>query len=99
MFYLYICFIYRESITCEITSATVSSAYFIVYRLNKNPTYLSLHEVLSLFSGMPILVLSCTNGFVRARCSMPQVCLYIGIYIDFGMNYITGHNLYEKDKN
>jgi len=63
----------RDSITREITNAMDSSSCFIVYCLNKNPTYLSLHEVISLFSKMPILVLSCTNGFVKARCSMPQV--------------------------
>lgn len=64
---------YRDSITREIINATDSSACFIVYCLNKNPTYLSLHEVVSLFSEMPILVLSCTNGLVKARCSLPQV--------------------------
>ncbi|XP_018307520.1 alanine--tRNA ligase, mitochondrial [Mycetomoellerius zeteki] len=61
----------KDSITREIIDATDSSC-FIVYCLNKNPTYLSLHEVASLFSEMPILILSCTNGFVKARCSMPQ---------------------------
>ncbi|XP_036145275.1 alanine--tRNA ligase, mitochondrial isoform X2 [Monomorium pharaonis] len=62
----------KNLITREITNATNSSSCFIVYCLNKNPTYLSLHEVISLFSGIPILILSCTNGFVKARCSMPQ---------------------------
>lgn len=62
----------KNSITCEITNATDSSSCFIVYCLNKNPTYLSLHEVVSLFSGMPILILSYTNGFIKARCSVPQ---------------------------
>ncbi|XP_011878135.1 PREDICTED: alanine--tRNA ligase, mitochondrial [Vollenhovia emeryi] len=62
----------RDSIIREITNATDSSSCFIVHCLNKNPTYLSLHEVTSLFSGVPMLVLSCTNEFVKARCSIPQ---------------------------
>ncbi|KYN36791.1 Alanyl-tRNA synthetase, mitochondrial [Trachymyrmex septentrionalis] len=62
----------KDSITREIIDAMDSSSCFIVYCLNKNPTYLSLHEVVSLFSEMPILVLSCTNGVVKARCSMPR---------------------------
>lgn len=62
----------KDSITREITNAINSSSYFIVYCLNKNPTYLSLHEVVSLFSGIPILILSYTNGFVKARCTIPQ---------------------------
>ncbi|XP_011051624.1 PREDICTED: alanine--tRNA ligase, mitochondrial [Acromyrmex echinatior] len=62
----------KDFITREIIDATDSSSCFIVYCLNKNPIYLSLHEVVSLFSEIPILVLSYTNGFVKARCSMPQ---------------------------
>ncbi|XP_077269962.1 alanine--tRNA ligase, mitochondrial [Temnothorax americanus] len=62
----------KNSIIREITNASDLSSCFIVHCLNKNPTYLSLHEVVSLFSGMPILIFSCTNGFVKARCSMPQ---------------------------
>lgn len=70
-----------------------SSSYFIVHCLNKNPTYLSLHEVVSLFSEMPILVLSCANGFVKARCSMPQV-YFIHIYkCKFQYESRTIHNL------
>ncbi|XP_032679320.1 alanine--tRNA ligase, mitochondrial isoform X2 [Odontomachus brunneus] len=61
----------KASVDREITAATVSSC-FIVHCLNKSPTYLSLHEVISLFSGIPILVLSHNNGFMKARCSVPQ---------------------------
>ncbi|EFN88295.1 Alanyl-tRNA synthetase, cytoplasmic [Harpegnathos saltator] len=61
----------RTSIDCEITTVTDSS-HFIVHCLNKNPTYLSLHEVVSLFSGIPVLILSHNNGFMKARCSVPQ---------------------------
>ena len=78
----------RDSITHEIIDATDSSSCFIVYCLNKNPTYLSLHEVVSLFSEMPILILSCTNGFVKARCSMPQVYfIHMFISIHFNINH------------
>ncbi|KAL0130415.1 hypothetical protein PUN28_002237 [Cardiocondyla obscurior] len=62
----------KDSVTREITNTADLSSCFIVHCLNKNPTYLSLHEIVSLFSGMPILILSCTNGFVKARCSIPQ---------------------------
>ncbi|RLU15066.1 hypothetical protein DMN91_012953 [Ooceraea biroi] len=62
----------KDSVICEITSATDPSSGFIVHCLNKNPAYLSLHEVVSFFSGIPILVLSYNNGFARARCSVPQ---------------------------
>ncbi|XP_014470633.1 PREDICTED: alanine--tRNA ligase, mitochondrial isoform X2 [Dinoponera quadriceps] len=61
----------KASVTREITTATDSS-YFIVHCLDKNPTYLSLHEVVSLFSGTPVLVLSHNNGSMKARCSVPQ---------------------------
>lgn len=63
----------RASIIREITNTLDSSSCFIIHCLNKNPTYLSLHEVISLFSKVPILVLCITNGTVRARCSIPQV--------------------------
>ncbi|GAB1868191.1 alanine--tRNA ligase [Camponotus japonicus] len=61
----------KVSIIREITN-TLDSSCFIVHCLNKNPTYLSLHEVISPFSKVPILVLSITNGSVKARCSVPQ---------------------------
>lgn len=61
----------KVSIIREITDAMDSSC-FIVHCLNKNPTYVSLHEVISLFPKLPILVLSSTNESVRARCSIPQ---------------------------
>ncbi|XP_070166786.1 alanine--tRNA ligase, mitochondrial [Polyergus mexicanus] len=62
----------KASIIREITDTMDSSSCFIVHCLNKNPIYLSLHEVISLFSKVPILVLSSTNESVRARCSIPQ---------------------------
>ncbi|XP_011639548.1 alanine--tRNA ligase, mitochondrial [Pogonomyrmex barbatus] len=61
----------KDSVIREISDATNSSC-FIVHCLNKNPLFLSLHEIISLFSGIPILVLSYTNEFVKARCSIPQ---------------------------
>lgn len=70
-------FTYRVTVTREIVDATNSSSYFIVHCLDKNPLYLSMHEVTSLFSGTPILLLSYANGSVKARCSVPQVLYFI----------------------
>ncbi|XP_072755160.1 alanine--tRNA ligase, mitochondrial [Anoplolepis gracilipes] len=62
----------KTSIIREITDTMNSSSCFIIHCLNKNPTYLSLHEVISLFSKLPILVLAVNNESVKARCSVPQ---------------------------
>lgn len=50
-----------------------NSSFFIVHCLHKNPTYLSLHEIVSLYPNTPIMILSCEDSIVKARCSIPQV--------------------------
>nr|XP_012216572.1 PREDICTED: alanine--tRNA ligase, mitochondrial [Linepithema humile] len=62
----------KACIIREISNAADSSSRCLVHCLKKNPTHLSLHEIVSFFSETPILILSHINGSVKARCSVPQ---------------------------
>ena len=61
----------KSVVSTDIKSAR-NSSFFIVHCLHKNPTYLSLHEIVSLYPNTPIMILSCEDSIVKARCSIPQ---------------------------
>ncbi|XP_031846952.1 alanine--tRNA ligase, mitochondrial isoform X3 [Nomia melanderi] len=49
-----------------------NSDSYIVHCLQQNPMYLSLHEIISFYSNIPIMIILYHNDTIKARCSVPQ---------------------------
>lgn len=62
----------RSLIKSELKNAADWKLPYIVHCLSRNPLYLSLHEVVSLYPRTPILIISNNNGAVKARCFIPE---------------------------